>query len=111
LRVTNAFKSSARSLPHWTFNNFHHPIRTMLVIYAFQHADKIRALLNNKGQPDIAAGTAPIWRMVWDNLQPTSAAMWAFDAGCAKGGRKYIYHILASKRLADIFEEGGQVDK
>ncbi|KAF8148302.1 hypothetical protein B0H34DRAFT_668993 [Crassisporium funariophilum] len=88
----------------------HHPIRTMLISLSFEYADQIRALLD-QDPPDINAGAAPVWRTIWDHLQPTSATMWAFDAGCAVGGRNYIRHILASKRLADRFEEGGQVDE
>ncbi|OBZ68748.1 hypothetical protein A0H81_11302 [Grifola frondosa] len=87
----------------------HHPIRTMLVSWAFEQADKIRALLD-QDPPDVTTGAAPIWRTIWDLLQPASKAMWSFDAGCAQGGRTYIRHMLASKRLADRFEEGGQVD-
>jgi len=87
----------------------YHPIRTMLLSLSFEYADQIRALLD-QDSPDINAGAAPVWRTIWDHLQPTSAAMRAFDAGCAVGGRNYIRHILASKRLADRFEEGGQVD-
>ncbi|KAF8173105.1 hypothetical protein BJ912DRAFT_992764 [Pholiota molesta] len=92
----------------------HHPIRTMLISLSFECADQIRALLDNQDPPgpDISGGAAPVWRTIWDHLQPTSATntMWAFDAGCAVGGRNYIRHMLASKRLADRFEEGGQVD-
>ncbi|GLB45858.1 putative nucleotidyltransferase domain containing protein [Lyophyllum shimeji] len=87
----------------------YHPIRTMLISLSFEYADQIRALLD-QDPPDINGGAAPVWRTIWDHLQPTSATMWAFDAGCAVGGRNYIRHILASKRLADRFEEGGQVD-
>jgi hypothetical protein len=88
----------------------HHPIRTMLISLSFDCADQIRALLD-QDPPDIHGGAAPpVWRTIWDHLQPTSATMWAFDAGCAVGGRNYIRHMLASKRLADRFEEGGQVD-
>lgn len=87
----------------------HHPIRTMLVSLAFKRADRIRALLL-KYQPDANAGEAPVWRMIWDCLQPTSTAMWAFDTGCAVGGRIFIQHMLALKRLADRFEEGCPVD-
>ncbi|KZT24848.1 hypothetical protein NEOLEDRAFT_1093716 [Neolentinus lepideus HHB14362 ss-1] len=87
----------------------HNPIRTMLTGYAFKSTDKIRAYLD-EDQPDVNVGTAPVWRMLWDDIQPTSTAMWAFDTGCAKGGPRSIRHVLASKRLADRFEEGGQVD-
>ncbi|KAF8884085.1 hypothetical protein CPB84DRAFT_1789585 [Gymnopilus junonius] len=59
---------------------------------------------------DVTAGDAPIWRIIWAHLQPTSMTMWCLDSGCAVGGRKYIRHILASKRLADRFEEGGEVE-
>ena len=87
----------------------YHPIRTMLIYLSFEYAEQIRALLD-QDPPDINGGAAPVWRTIWDHLQPTSATMWAFDAGCAIGRRNYIRHILASKRLADRFEEGGQVD-
>ncbi|KZT12667.1 uncharacterized protein LAESUDRAFT_640432 [Laetiporus sulphureus 93-53] len=87
----------------------HHPIRTMLVPLAFEYADQIRTLLT-QDQPDATIGAAPVWRSIWNHLQSTSMTMWAFDAGCAVGGRAYIRHILASKRLADRFEEGGEVD-
>jgi len=87
----------------------YHPIRTMITGYAIRNADKIRARLD-EDQPEVTVGTAPIWRLIWDNLQPTSIAMWASDTGCGVSGRKYIRHMLASKRLADRLEEGGQVD-
>jgi len=87
---------------------FYHPIRTMLLAYALEHAEQIRACLDDD-QLDITAGTEPVWRMLWDSIQPTSAAMWAFDTGCVCG-RTSIRHMLTSKRLADRFEEGGQVD-
>ncbi|KAM6504170.1 hypothetical protein JOM56_001113 [Amanita muscaria] len=89
--------------------SLHHPIRTMLISLSFKCADQIRAALD-KDPPDITAGATPVWRALWNHLQPTSNVMWAFDHGCAVGGRNYIRHMLASKRLADRFEEGGQVD-
>ncbi|KAF8961052.1 hypothetical protein BDZ97DRAFT_1664813, partial [Flammula alnicola] len=87
----------------------HHPIRTMLVSLAFEHAEKISALLDQV-QQDVMTGAAPVWRKIWNCLQPSSSTMWAFEAGCAVGGRNYIRHIIASKKLADRFEEGGEVD-
>ncbi|KIL60224.1 hypothetical protein M378DRAFT_84083 [Amanita muscaria Koide BX008] len=87
----------------------HHPIRTMLISLSFKCADQIRAVFD-RDPPDITAGATPLWRAIWDLLQPTSTPMWAFDRGCAVGGRRYIRHMLASKRLADRFEEGGQVE-
>ncbi|KAF9481134.1 hypothetical protein BDN70DRAFT_566424 [Pholiota conissans] len=63
------------------------PIRCMLWPFGFTHADRIRFHLSQ-----IRRGKAePDWRTIWD-------------------GRKYIRHILASKALADRFEEGGEVD-
>lgn len=86
----------------------HHPIRTMLVLYVFEDADKIRLSLD-EAQSDVIVGTAPIWRVIWDNLQPKSRTMWSFQTGCALFGPQLIRHMLASKRLADTFEEGGPI--
>ncbi|KXN84527.1 hypothetical protein AN958_07174 [Leucoagaricus sp. SymC.cos] len=87
----------------------HHPIRTMILVTAFEYADKIRILLD-QNQLNLATDAAPFWREVWDLLQPSSMSMWAFDSGCVMGTRAYIRHMLASKSLADRFEDGGQVD-
>ena len=81
----------------------------MLVWMVFDHVDQIRTLLT-QNEVDVTKGDAPIWRILWDYLQPTSMTMWCLDSGCAVGGRSSIRHILASKRLADRFEEGGEVD-
>jgi len=86
----------------------HDPIFTMLDPYAIQHAVKLRSLLD-ENKPDIITGTAAIWKKLWRNFQPTSAVMETFVDGC-KSGKEDIRHMLASKRLADTFEEGGQVD-
>lgn len=81
----------------------------MLVRWAFDYASKIDVILKEQ-KPDVRTGSAPVWKKIWGFLQPTSTAMWSFDAGCAVGGLAYLRHMLASKRLADRFEEGGQVD-
>ena len=81
----------------------------MLVSLAFENAEQISALLDQV-QPGVTTETAPVWRKIWDCLQPNSNSMWAFDAGCAVGGRNYIRHIMASKKLAERFEDGGEVD-
>jgi hypothetical protein len=87
-----------------------HPIRTMLSPCALRRAAKIRAQLDDDKQ-DIILGKAPaIWKIIWNNLQPTSVVMQTFIAGCI-GGQQYIRHMLASKRLADRFEEEYQVDE
>ncbi|KIL64452.1 hypothetical protein M378DRAFT_163218 [Amanita muscaria Koide BX008] len=89
----------------------HHPLCTMLVLSSFQCAGQIRGILLYRDPlADITAGATPVWWTIWNHLQPTSDAMCAFDSGCAVGGRKFIRHMLASKRLADRFEEGGHVD-
>ena len=74
----------------------------MFAGFALDHAGTICARIN-KDQRDITVGTTPVWRTIWDSLQPTSLAL------RASGGQAYIHHMLASKRLADKFE-GGQVD-
>ena len=53
----------------------------------------------NQVQPDCRA--ALVWRYTSSPVLP----LWAFDAGCAVGGRNYIRHIVASKKLVDRFEE------
>jgi hypothetical protein len=83
----------------------HHPIRTMLGPLAFEYAEKIRPLLDQI-EPGVTPAVAPDWRKIWDYLQPRSPAMWSFDH---VDGRKYIRHILASKKLADTFEEGREI--
>ncbi|KAF8914401.1 hypothetical protein CPB84DRAFT_1811705 [Gymnopilus junonius] len=75
----------------------HHPMRTMLASVVFDYVGQIRTLLT-QNEVDAATGDLPIWKMVWNRLQPTSMTM------C------YIKHILASKKLADRFEEEGEVD-
>ncbi|KAF5355113.1 hypothetical protein D9756_005557 [Leucocoprinus leucothites] len=89
----------------------HHPLRTMLIPFVFEYAEKAHAVLDQV-RLEALPGTAPVWREIWDFLQPTSSAMWSFDTGCATGGQAYLRHVLASKNLADRFEEGlgGRVD-
>ncbi|KAF5347777.1 hypothetical protein D9756_010319 [Leucocoprinus leucothites] len=87
----------------------HHPIRTMLIPFVFEYAEQARATLDQI-QLEATPGTVPVWKEIWDYITPTSYAMWSFDTGCATGGRAYLRHVLASKKLADRFEEGGQVD-
>jgi len=80
----------------------------VLVYLVFEHTEQTRALLDQV-QPDITPESEPVWKKVWDCIQPGSTPMWLFDACCAGSG-KYIRHMLASKKLADRFEEGGEVD-
>jgi hypothetical protein len=80
----------------------------MLVPFAFEYAEKICPLLD-QAEPDVTPAVAPVWRKIWVYLQPWSPAMWSFYSGCSVGGRKYIRHILASKKLADAFEEGREI--
>jgi hypothetical protein len=81
----------------------------MLVYIVFKHVDKIRTLLT-QSKLDVTVGDAQVWKPIWDCLQLTSMTMWCLDSGCAVAGPAYIRHILASKRLADRFEERGEVD-
>lgn len=53
------------------------------------------------------AGAAPVWRMIWNCLQP---GFHLYVGLCAIDGRNYNRHIVASKKLADRFEEGSEVD-
>ena len=80
----------------------------MLNPCALRRAARIRTQLDGM-EPDVTTGTMAIWKILWDKLQPTSVVMETFVSACM-GGQEYIRHMLASKRLADIFEEGGQVD-
>jgi len=80
----------------------HHPIRTMLNPYVLRRAGQLHA--------QVVQGKEENWRFIWNKLRPTSVFMFTFVDGCM-GGQKYIRHMLASKRLADRFEEGLPVDE
>jgi hypothetical protein len=86
----------------------HHPIRTMLNPYVLLRADQLRAQLNST--KPVIPGKAANWRIIWNKLRSTSIIMYTLVDGCM-GAQKYIRHMLASKRLADRFEEGQPVDE
>ena len=84
-----------------------HPIRTIFGPDAFESVTQIRAhLYLEERQP----GTALIWKRIWNSMQSTSTIMIDLEDGCTVPGRKYIGHVLASKKLADSFEEGLPID-
>jgi hypothetical protein len=81
----------------------HHPIRTMLNPYVLRRADQLRT-------KPVVPGKAANWRILWNKLRSNSVHMYTLVDGCM-GGQKYIRHMLASKRLADRFEDGQPVDE